>query len=126
MLGITPEPLAQVVPEEGSSAGPAALAVPASSPALPEGSLATLPASQLPGEAGPLFAAAKARRATVIIIAHRPNAIVHCTKLMVLDDGRIREFGPAEDVLAKVLPKQAASLRDTIKNLRQKLVGKPN
>lgn len=57
------------------------------------------------------IAAAKARRATVIIIAHRPNAIVHCTKLMVLDDGRIREFGPAEDVLAKVLPKQAASLR---------------
>ncbi|MFN7164224.1 MAG: type I secretion system permease/ATPase, partial [Hyphomonas sp.] len=37
------------------------------------------------------IAAAKARRATVIIIAHRPNAIVHCTKLMVIDEGRVRE-----------------------------------
>ena len=57
------------------------------------------------------IAAAKARGATVIIIAHRPNAIVHCTKLMVIDDGKIREFGPAEDVLAKVLPKPAGNVR---------------
>jgi len=57
------------------------------------------------------IAAAKARSATVLIIAHRPNAIMHCTKLMVIDDGRIREFGPAEEVLAKVLPKQAPNVR---------------
>jgi len=57
------------------------------------------------------IAAAKARGATVIIIAHRPNAIVHCTKLMVIDDGKIREFGPAEEVLAKVMPKPAANVR---------------
>lgn len=57
------------------------------------------------------IAAAKARSATVIIIAHRPNAIVHCTKLMVIDDGKVREFGPADEVLAKVLPKQAANVR---------------
>lgn len=57
------------------------------------------------------IAAAKARSATVVIIAHRPNAIVHCTKLMVIDEGRIREFGPAEEVLAKVLPKQAPNVR---------------
>jgi PrtD family type I secretion system ABC transporter len=57
------------------------------------------------------IAAAKARGATVIIIAHRPNAIVHCTKLMVIDDGKIREFGPADEVLAKVLPKPAANVR---------------
>lgn len=57
------------------------------------------------------IAAAKARGATVIIIAHRPNAIVHCTKLMVVDEGRIREFGPAEEVLAKVMPKQASVVR---------------
>ncbi|MFN3912769.1 type I secretion system permease/ATPase [Hyphomonas sp.] len=61
------------------------------------------------------IAAAKARGATVIIIAHRPNAIVHCTKLMVLDEGRIREFGPAEEVLAKVLPKQAGANVRTIR-----------
>lgn len=57
------------------------------------------------------IAAAKARGATVIIIAHRPNAIVHCTKLMVLDEGRVREFGPAEDVLAKVMPRPATNVR---------------
>ena len=57
------------------------------------------------------IAAAKARSATVVIIAHRPNAIMHCTKLMVIDEGRIREFGPAEEVLAKVLPKQAPNVR---------------
>lgn len=57
------------------------------------------------------IAAAKARGATVIIIAHRPNAIVHCTKLMVIDDGKIREFGPADEVLAKVLPKPGGNVR---------------
>jgi len=57
------------------------------------------------------IAAAKARGATVIIIAHRPNAIIHCTKLMVIDEGRLREFGPAEEVLAKVLPKQGSVVR---------------
>ena len=61
------------------------------------------------------IAAAKARGATVIIIAHRPNAIVHCTKLMVLDEGRIREFGPADEVLAKVLPKPGAANVRTIR-----------
>lgn len=55
------------------------------------------------------IAAAKARGATVILIAHRPNAILHCTKLMVIDEGRIREFGPAEEVLAKVMPKPGAA-----------------
>ena len=57
------------------------------------------------------IAAAKARSATVIIIAHRPNAIVHCTRLIVIDDGKVREFGPADEVLAKVLPKPAGNVR---------------
>ncbi|MEQ9506353.1 MAG: type I secretion system permease/ATPase [Hyphomonas sp.] len=61
------------------------------------------------------IAAAKSRGATVIIIAHRPNAIVHCTKLMVLDDGKVREFGPADEVLAKVLPKQVGTNVRTIR-----------
>ncbi len=61
------------------------------------------------------IAAAKARGATVVIIAHRPNAIVHCTKLMVLDDGKVREFGPADEVLAKVLPKPGATNVRTIR-----------
>jgi tol-pal system protein YbgF len=67
LLGIEPEPadaagygapsLAMSVPSSAGrgidSSGPSQLG--------PEGSLGTLPASQLPGEAGPLFAEAKAR-----------------------------------------------------------------
>ncbi|MEL7453136.1 MAG: ATP-binding cassette domain-containing protein, partial [Pseudomonadota bacterium] len=49
------------------------------------------------------------RRATTIIIAHRPNAIAQCNKVLMLEDGRVRAFGPREDVLAKVAPKQAGT-----------------
>ncbi|MBK8197779.1 MAG: tol-pal system protein YbgF [Acidobacteria bacterium] len=80
MLGIEPEPEPETyssadtspqtpqyfgqggVPANGrgvDSSGPAQLAPTGSS--LPEGSLGTLPATALPGEAGPLFAEAKAR-----------------------------------------------------------------
>lgn len=75
LLGIEPEPMmdaagngytqpsfAMTAPSSAGrgidSSGPSQLG-PASG--LPEGSLGTLPASQLPGEAGPLFAEAKAR-----------------------------------------------------------------
>lgn len=49
----------------------------------------------------------KARGATVVIIAHRPNAIVHCNRLLVLDQGRIRLEGPRDEVLAKLNPNSA-------------------
>lgn len=42
------------------------------------------------------------RGATTIIIAHRPNAIIHCTKLLVLQDGEIRAFGPRDEILRKI------------------------
>ncbi|MCI4645108.1 MAG: type I secretion system permease/ATPase [Hyphomonadaceae bacterium] len=44
----------------------------------------------------------KQRGASVLIIAHRPNAITHCDKLMVLTEGEIRLFGPRDEVLAKL------------------------
>ena len=46
----------------------------------------------------------KQRGATVVIIAHRPNAIAHCNRLIVLDQGRIRLEGPRDEVLAKLQP----------------------
>jgi ATP-binding cassette, subfamily C, bacterial exporter for protease/lipase len=52
----------------------------------------------------------KARKATVIVIAHRPNAIQHCSKLMVLDNGEMRLFGPAQEVLAKIRPGPAPTM----------------
>jgi tol-pal system protein YbgF len=54
--GLPPEP-AQNGP--GTAGGPRILAQPGGG--LPEGSLGTLPASQLPGESGPLFAEARSR-----------------------------------------------------------------
>ncbi|MBU2082752.1 MAG: type I secretion system permease/ATPase [Alphaproteobacteria bacterium] len=50
----------------------------------------------------------KARGATTILIAHRPNAILHCNKLMVLDGGEIRAFGPRDEVLGKITPNHSA------------------
>ncbi|HAY07191.1 MAG TPA: tetratricopeptide repeat protein [Hyphomonas sp.] len=75
LLGIEPEPVADGA-GYGYSSQPFAMTTPSSAgrgidssgpsqlglgSGLPEGSLGTLPASQLPGEAGPLFAEAKAR-----------------------------------------------------------------
>lgn len=44
----------------------------------------------------------KQRGASVLIIAHRPNAITHCDKLMVLNNGEIKQFGPRDEVLAEL------------------------
>jgi len=50
------------------------------------------------------IAGLKQRGATVVIIAHRPNAIAHCNRLIVLDQGRIRLEGPRDEVLAQLQP----------------------
>jgi ATP-binding cassette subfamily C protein len=39
----------------------------------------------------------------VLIMAHRPSAIKHCDKLMVLKDGVPAAFGPTREVLEKAL-----------------------
>lgn len=54
--------------------------------------------------------AMKANGTTVIIIAHRPNAIAQCNKLLMLEAGRVRAYGPRDEVLAKVAPKQAGAV----------------
>ncbi len=55
----------------------------------------------------------KLRRATTVIIAHRPNAIMHCNKLMVLDNGQVRLFGPRDEVMAKIAEAQESAGRVT-------------
>jgi PrtD family type I secretion system ABC transporter len=56
------------------------------------------------GEAALLSAieTARQRRATVIIIAHRLNALQAVNKLLYLRDGRQVAFGPKDEVLAKM------------------------
>ena len=50
--------------------------------------------------------AVKADGRTVVVIAHRPGAIANVDKLVMLEAGQIRAFGPKDEVLARVL-KQA-------------------
>ncbi|GGD37293.1 type I secretion system permease/ATPase [Sinisalibacter lacisalsi] len=45
----------------------------------------------------------KARGGAVVIMAHRPAAITECELLMVLEEGRMRAFGPRDEVLARMV-----------------------
>ncbi|MBF9034437.1 type I secretion system permease/ATPase [Rhodobacterales bacterium HKCCE2091] len=45
----------------------------------------------------------KAEGKSAIIMAHRPAAIEECEKLLVLDGGMARAFGPTQDVLKKTV-----------------------
>ena len=49
----------------------------------------------------------------VLIMAHRPNAIQECDKLLVLNGGMVQAFGPRDEVLAKVLQNSADVQRVT-------------
>jgi PrtD family type I secretion system ABC transporter len=54
--------------------------------------------------------ALKERHATVILVAHRPSALTHVDKLLMLIDGEPRAFGPRDDVLNKIAPGRVAAL----------------
>jgi len=42
--------------------------------------------------------------AIVIMIAHRPSIMQVADKLLVLDNGRITQFGPRTDVVSSLTP----------------------
>jgi ATP-binding cassette subfamily C protein PrsD len=52
----------------------------------------------------------KDRGGIVIVIAHRPSALLHVDSVLALGDGRVQAFGPKDDVLRQVLagPKPAS------------------
>lgn len=52
--------------------------------------------------------AAKQRGAAIVIVAHRPSAIAHVDRLLMLVDGEPRAYGPRDEVLAKIAPGVAA------------------
>jgi ABC-type protease/lipase transport system, ATPase and permease components len=48
------------------------------------------------------IARARARQATVIVIAHRRGVLAAVDRLLVLEDGRPKMLGPAKDVVARL------------------------
>lgn len=51
-----------------------------------------------------LLATLKARRTTVVMIAHRPSVLVSLDKVLVLTNGAVAEFGPVERVMPRIAP----------------------
>jgi PrtD family type I secretion system ABC transporter len=49
----------------------------------------------------------RARGGIVVVIAHRPSAIAGVDVLLVLNQGRLQAFGPKDEVLSKVLQRDA-------------------
>ena len=54
------------------------------------------------------IAAVRSRGGIVIIVAHRPNALIAVDKVMAMGNGRIQAFGPKEEVLQQVTRPVAA------------------
>lgn len=52
----------------------------------------------------------KSRGATVVLIAHRPNVLAACTKLLVLDGGECRMFGDRGDVLTRLSDRKESNI----------------
>jgi ATP-binding cassette subfamily C exporter for protease/lipase/ATP-binding cassette subfamily C protein EexD len=48
---------------------------------------------------------------TTVIVTHRPSLIAHVDKILVLDTGRVQQFGPAAEVM-KVMQRQAQAMAD--------------
>lgn len=53
----------------------------------------------------------KAIDTTVVLIAHRPSSVQTMDKMMLLRDGMIEQFGPRDEILAKVARPQGAGRR---------------
>jgi ABC-type protease/lipase transport system fused ATPase/permease subunit len=48
---------------------------------------------------------------TSVVITHRPSLIAHVDKILVLDAGRVQQFGPAAEVM-KTMQRQAQAALD--------------
>jgi ATP-binding cassette subfamily C protein len=60
----------------------------------------------------------RARKGIAIVVAHRPSAISVVDKVLVMDQGNMRAFGPKDEVLSRVLkvaPQPAAPAQPAIR-----------
>lgn len=53
----------------------------------------------------------RARGGIVIVVAHRPSAIMSVDLLLMMNQGRVQTFGPKEEVLARVVQRDGAGPR---------------
>ena len=53
----------------------------------------------------------RARGGIVVVIAHRPSAIAGVDLVLVLKQGRVQAFGPKDEILSKVLQRDAPAPR---------------
>ncbi len=60
----------------------------------------------------------KKRQATVVVMAHRPSAIVAVDKLLLIRDGVAEAFGPKEEVLAKMTRVPASAPASNVAAIR--------
>jgi ATP-binding cassette subfamily C protein len=49
------------------------------------------------------IAAVRERKGIVVVVAHRPNALLHCNLIAMMADGRLEAFGEKEAVLGQVV-----------------------
>lgn len=65
------------------------------------------PTSNLDGEGESAFKRfleyAREAGSTVVIVAHRPNVLIATDKMLVLQEGQVTEFGPTQEVLARIV-----------------------
>ena len=54
----------------------------------------------------------KSKGTTVIMVGHRPSLLAGADLIGVIVDGQMQHFGPRDEVLAKILPKPHAMLKD--------------
>ncbi|MCV6586932.1 MAG: type I secretion system permease/ATPase [Marinibacterium sp.] len=57
------------------------------------------------------IAAARARGAIVIVIAHRASVLGSVDKVLLLEDGRVGDFGPASEVLERLRQRNQAAVQ---------------
>lgn len=60
----------------------------------------------------------KARGATTIVITHRPSAVALVDKLLLLADGELHGFGPRDEVLGTIAPRQVTSIAASLARKR--------
>ena len=53
----------------------------------------------------------RSRGGIVVVVAHRPSAIANVELLLLMNQGRAQAFGPKEEVLARLLPREGTAPR---------------